>query len=115
MGTNRKGVIKVAKCFSIDLNYFTLERAIGSSEVSLQRKIDRMDVVSILIDEGYRHIEDSGPYVRIRDQDKLGLRGAIQNSTIGISANSRVNIRWLGNTSRLLLSFLDDGELNDRI
>lgn len=97
--------VMASKSFSIDLNYITLSRSIGLSNQLLQRKIDRMDVISILLDEGYNNIVDQGGYVPHSNGEAHLLRELIRSKTIGVPVDSLVNVKWLGNNSRLLVTF----------
>lgn len=95
----------MSRSFTIDLNAYTLYRPIAERKNDLSRKSDVLDVVSILMDEGYQNFEVPMGYCEMKDRDLFGLRKQIQGAVLGVPVESLVTIRHLAGGRLVLVSF----------
>lgn len=92
----------MSKSFSIDLNQFTLYRAIPGQKQILKTRVDRVDAVSVLNDLGYQNIKELG-ITRARYGIIPSIEDTLSFSTIGIPTNAYVEVKSMGRKSNLLL------------
>lgn len=90
----------------MDLRQFTLGRPIGDNEKVLERKLDVMDVVSVLIDEGFSDFNEPRTYNRMYGHDRENLRAQMLDKLLGVPRDAYVTISTSGKErAHLLISF----------
>lgn len=98
----------MSKSFCVDLLDYSLVLPIGGTERSLERGLDTLDLISVLMDEGFTQFSRFGTtYHRMRGIDKNSFREQIATASLGVPRESSVCIRKLGvgNAGRYLVTF----------
>lgn len=91
--------------FSIDLNQYTLYRAIATEKRLLKQRVDRSDVIACLHNLGYHNISEIG-VVRTRFGTIPCLDDTLAGATLGVPTSAVVDVKVMGrNSSHLLFTF----------
>lgn len=97
----------MSRSFSVDLTQFTLSRPIATTEKALERKIDVIDVISVLQDEGFSEFNEHRVYHRMHGHDRENIRALMQDKIIGVPRDAYVTIEKVGKAGLFLLISFD--------
>lgn len=86
----------MSRSFLVDLSAYTLYRTVGIGTVPLKRAMGVSDLVSILMDLGYRNIDTGFGQAYIWGIDMNNLRGTLMEMVVGVPSTAEVNISLLG-------------------
>lgn len=87
----------MSKSFSVDLNDFQLMVPIAGGIRTLERQLDTLDLISVLMDEGFSDYVGYGTtYHRMHGYDLSSFREQVKAQTLGIPREATVDIRLLG-------------------
>lgn len=97
----------MSKSFCVNLFDYSIVLPIGGTERSLDRGLDTLDLISVLMDEGFSNYNRFGTtYHRMYGIDVNSFREKIASMTLGIPRGADVDIRQIGQgNGRYLVTF----------
>lgn len=96
----------MSRSFSVDLRQFSLSRPIGNDEKALERQIDVLDVMSVLVDEGFTEFNEPRTYHQMYGHDRENIRELMLDKLVGVPRDAYVTITRSGKQRlHLLISF----------